>query len=128
MTTTTFDQLKRGQPFRFHGAGFTKRSHTRASLNNQPEHGPCYPFPPEAVVEIKEAGASDVIDLSCRFEKLAGFSIVDTIVDPENNRWGFQMHHDRHGYVDVWVNADPEGNGPGYLDVRYTDNDTVFIS
>lgn len=116
MNTITFSQLKVGQRFRLQGARFTKASATHASFDNQPEHGPNYPFDAAAPVEVP-----DIIIMSHFAERLAGCTIIDSIVDVENNRWGFQVCTPAGEYLDAWIDADPEGNGPGHLDVRYQD-------
>lgn len=61
---------------------------------------------------------SEIIAYAGMAEKLCGYTVVETIVDVENNRWGLKLVKADGLELDVWVDADPEGNGPGFLDVR----------
>jgi hypothetical protein len=71
---------------------------------------------------------SYVIAMADRFERLAGCTIQgETIVDVEGNRWGLHLVTEDGEMLDMWIQSDPECNGPGFLDVRYTDTNLPFI-
>jgi hypothetical protein len=70
---------------------------------------------------------SEVIARSCEAERLTGLTITGALTDVENNRWGLQLCNERGEYFNAWIDADPEGNGPGWLDVRHLDDDTPFL-
>lgn len=55
--------------------------------------------------EVKQAG------------KLVEGRIIRVIFTEDKSAWGFIVWKDGAQYV-VWVDADPEGNGPGHLDIQ----------
>ena len=50
-------------------------------------------------------------------EKIVGYRIMNTIISADKEFWGFQMENDKGNVKYAWVNCDPEGNGPGWLDI-----------
>lgn len=47
---------------------------------------------------------------------LVGCSIEVVLASPDNRRFG--LHVRKYGqHYDVWVDRDPEGNGPGHLNI-----------
>lgn len=52
-----------------------------------------------------------------QLKKLIGFTITSPMEDLYKEYFGFQC---RKGKVvkNVWVNCDPEGNGPGHLSIE----------
>ncbi len=51
--------------------------------------------------------------LEKHLKPLIGQKIIGLIEDPEGGFYGFRVE----GGVNVWVLCDPEGNGPGHLDI-----------
>lgn len=49
--------------------------------------------------------------------RMLGGTVVKVAVDPEANSWAFQLRFPNGRKADVWVMCDPEGNGPGHLDI-----------
>lgn len=48
-------------------------------------------------------------------KQLVGGVISGVFTDPSKERWGFSVIFKKKPKVDVWVEQDPEGNGPGAL-------------
>ena len=49
-------------------------------------------------------------------DKLKGGVILDAIADNDRETFGFLVKRDGEE-IPVWVDRDPEGNGPGWLDI-----------
>lgn len=49
---------------------------------------------------------------------IVGMTIVDTFTDPAGEFWGFEVAVAGVQRRYVWVNCDPEGNGPGALEIE----------
>ena len=66
--------------------------------------------------------AEDVSFAVEELEKLVGYQIVGTTVTPGREFYGFIVQKDPHGEaVDkktCWVDRDPEGNGPGWIQIE----------
>lgn len=53
---------------------------------------------------------------------LVGGTIVCGLTDPEESSWGFKVK--KKGRIfNVWVDCDPEGNGPGAIDIEEQEDD-----
>jgi hypothetical protein len=48
-------------------------------------------------------------------EKLVGRMIVGTVESSDGESWGLQIKDSTGRLSNVWVDQDPEGNGPGWL-------------
>lgn len=48
-------------------------------------------------------------------EKLVGKTIVGTVESSDGESWGLQVKDTAGRVTNVWVDQDPEGNGPGWL-------------
>jgi len=49
--------------------------------------------------------------------KLIGWKITEVFLDEAREYYGFQV--EKNGVKkDVWVNRDPEANGPGFLNIE----------
>jgi len=63
----------------------------------------------------------DVIFAANELKKLIGYTIVDTVVTEDDSSYGFIVERDPHGKPIerrvIWVDCDPEGNGPGWLSI-----------
>lgn len=66
--------------------------------------------------------AGDVKFAAEECKKLVGFQIVGVCQDPENESYGLIIERDPHGEPIerklCWIDRDPEGNGPGWLQVE----------
>lgn len=72
----------------------------------------------EAAKNISELDLGrSVIFHACEAEKLCGYTISETVVRPDFEEWGLLLTHPEKENVVAWVRQDPEGNGPGHLDV-----------
>ncbi len=64
----------------------------------------------------------DVKFAADELKKLIGWQIVDTVMTPDNESYGFIVQKDPHGEPIerkvCWVDCDPEGNGPGWISVQ----------
>lgn len=52
--------------------------------------------------------------------KLLGGTIVGTIIDPEQEHFGFEVKKGHLTY-NVWIDSDEEGNNPGSLSIEEQD-------
>jgi hypothetical protein len=52
-------------------------------------------------------------------EKLCGFTVVETIIDDKNNSWGLLLMNNKGVQVRAWIDCDPEGNGPGHINLEW---------
>ena len=51
--------------------------------------------------------------------KLTGWKIAGTIISNDKEMWGFQIDSPNGKQKKfVWVLCDPEGNGPGFLEIQ----------
>ena len=52
-------------------------------------------------------------------QPLVGGTILSFFTDPGSEYWGFRVHlwNDREAHV--WANCDPEGNGPGHVEINH---------
>ena len=50
-------------------------------------------------------------------QPLAGGTILSFFQDPTHDYWGFRVRLRNGREAHVWVNCDPEGNGPGHLEI-----------
>ena len=50
-------------------------------------------------------------------KKLIGKKITGAILDHDGEMWGFRVENKNGDSLLVWVLCDPEGNGPGFLEV-----------
>lgn len=58
------------------------------------------------------------IEYECaQIEQLIGFTITSPMEDPDQEYFGFQCKKGKT-VKNVWVNCDPEGNGPGHLNIE----------
>jgi len=68
----------------------------------------------------------DVTYAADQLKQLVGFQIVDTVVTPDGDSYGFVVQRDPHGKPIerkvCWVDCDPEGNGPGWLQIEEQKN------
>ena len=48
---------------------------------------------------------------------LVGWQIVATTITPDNESYGFVVQKGKSRKV-CWVDCDPEGNGPGWLQIE----------
>lgn len=48
-------------------------------------------------------------------EKLVGTKIIDAIISDDEGSYGFRVEAPDGRTGIVWVDCDPEGNGPGWL-------------
>lgn len=48
---------------------------------------------------------------------LIGATITSLIQEAGGEYWGFNVRLKNGQERDVWVNCDPEGNGPGHLEI-----------
>lgn len=57
-----------------------------------------------------------------QIKSLVGWQIVDTVVSEDSESWGFVIQRDPHGKPIqkkvCWVDCDPEGNGPGFIQIE----------
>lgn len=64
----------------------------------------------------------DVLYAAEQLKTLIGWQIVDTVITPNNDAYGFVVRRDPHGKpVErkvCWVDCDPEGNGPGWISIQ----------
>ena len=51
-------------------------------------------------------------------KQITGYRITNTLVSDDKESWGFRIVSPRGKVKVVWVDRDPEGNGPGHLDVE----------
>ena len=51
-------------------------------------------------------------------QPLVGGTILSFFQDPTHEYWGFRIHLRNGREAHVWVNCDPEGNGPGHLEIE----------
>ena len=62
-----------------------------------------------------------------RLEKLVGWQIVGTVSTPDDTSYGFVVQRDSHGTAIqkkvCWVDCDPEGNGPGWIQIEEMRNE-----
>lgn len=49
--------------------------------------------------------------------KLIGGEIKGVVMDEENCFWGLRIQTNKGNFV-AWVDKDPEGNGPGHLQIE----------
>ncbi|VGO14431.1 hypothetical protein PDESU_02992 [Pontiella desulfatans] len=49
--------------------------------------------------------------------ELTGLTITGGAVDDTGEYWGFTAEW-KQGKKVIWVNCDPEGNGPGFLEIE----------
>ena len=59
-----------------------------------------------------------IIQCAAEAEKLCGFIIAETRVDVESGRFGLALVHPDGREMTAWIDADPEGNGPGHLAIE----------
>jgi NADPH-dependent glutamate synthase beta subunit-like oxidoreductase len=64
----------------------------------------------------------DVTYAADQLKSLVGYQIVDTVITSDGESYGFVVQKDPHGEpVEkkvCWVDCDPEGNGPGWLQIE----------
>jgi hypothetical protein len=48
-------------------------------------------------------------------KRLAGAVILGGMITPDGEAWGFEVELKDGTTKHVWVDCDPEGNGPGWL-------------
>ena len=66
-----------------------------------------------------------------QLKQLVGFKIVDTVITPDNSSYGFIVERADEIEAHVlgpdrkvcWVDCDPEGNGPGWLQIEEQANE-----
>jgi len=56
-------------------------------------------------------------------KELVGTTIKGSLITPDGESFGFQVVRKAPGrgnydVIDVWVDCDPEGNGPGWLNIE----------
>ena len=51
-------------------------------------------------------------------QPLVGGTILSFFTDTGGEYCGFRMHLRNGREANVWVNCDPEGNGPGHLEIQ----------
>jgi len=51
-------------------------------------------------------------------EPIIGTRIVNAVVSTDKESWGFRVAFPNGKFKIVWVSCDPEGNGPGFLDIE----------
>ena len=59
----------------------------------------------------------DVTYAADKLKELVGYKIVDTVMTPDNDSYGFVVQKGKAKKV-CWVDCDPEGNGPGWLQIE----------
>ena len=63
----------------------------------------------------------DVTYAAEELKKIVGWQIKDTVVTDDGESYGFIVERDPHGKPIerrvIWVDCDPEGNGPGWLSI-----------
>ena len=52
-------------------------------------------------------------------QPLVGGTILSFFQDPTHEYWGFCVRLRNGREAHVWVNCDPEGNGPGHLEIDH---------
>jgi hypothetical protein len=70
--------------------------------------------------------STDVEYAADQLKELVGFKIIDTVVTPDNSSYGFIVERADEVETHVfgperkvcWVDCDPEGNGPGWLNIE----------
>lgn len=91
-------------------------------MGGEPPYVALKRFMPDAewmqAVKNIEGHASQVIAMACDAERLCGYTISETVCRPEYEQWGLLLTHPEKESLIAWVQQDPEGNGPGFLDVR----------
>jgi len=73
----------------------------------------------------------DVMYAADQLKQLVGFKIVDTVVTPDGESYGFVVERADEIETHVlgrdrkvcWVDCDPEGNGPGWLQIEEQPNE-----
>ena len=63
----------------------------------------------------------DVKYAADQLKALVGWQIVATTITPDNESYGFVIQKDKKRKV-CWVDCDPEGNGPGWLQIEDQDD------
>ena len=48
-----------------------------------------------------------------------GGTILSFFTDPTHKYWGFRIRLRNGREAHIWVNCDPEGNGPGHLEIDH---------
>lgn len=51
-------------------------------------------------------------------ERLCGYTISETVCRPKEEMWGLLLTHPSKESLIAWISRDPEGNGPGFLDIQ----------
>jgi len=51
-------------------------------------------------------------------QEIIGTRIVNAVVSNDKESWGFRVAFPNGKFKIVWVSCDPEGNGPGFLDIE----------
>ena len=51
-------------------------------------------------------------------DHLVGGKIIGSLRDPEMESFGFKVEHEDGKIMDVWVDRDAEGNGPGWVSIE----------
>jgi len=68
----------------------------------------------------------DVKYAADQLKALVGWRIVATMVTEDGESYGFVVERDPHGKPierkKCWVDCDPEGNGPGWIQIEDEDN------
>ena len=70
--------------------------------------------------------SGDVTFAADQLKQLVGFKIVDTVITPDSDSYGFVVERADEIETHVlgpdrkvcWVDCDPEGNGPGWLQIE----------
>lgn len=70
--------------------------------------------------------SEDVTFAADQLKKLVGYEIIDTVVTPDGESYGFVVARADAVEEQVlgadkkvcWVDCDPEGNGPGWLQIE----------
>ena len=52
-------------------------------------------------------------------QPLVGGTILSFFTDTPGEYWGFRVRLRNGREAHVWVNCDPEGNGPGHLEIDH---------
>ena len=57
-------------------------------------------------------------------KRLVGGKITDVVVTPDNDAFGFIVKRPKEPALVCWVDCDPEGNGPGFLNIEVHGQET----
>ena len=51
-------------------------------------------------------------------EKLAGATVVGSVVDPDNEYFGIRFRQPDGKELTAWIDCDAEGNGAGWINIE----------